>query len=142
MRQKFLPALLVALALGSLQALAEDKKIERKEIKPTAVGSGAEMYTNYCAVCHGLNGKGAGPAAAALKAALPDLSLMAQKNGGKFPADHVASSLKFGTDISAHGSAAMPIWGPLFKSLNKTSEAEVQLRIANLTKYLESLQVK
>jgi len=73
---------------------------------------------------------------------VPDLTTLAQRNGGKFPADHVASVLRLGTPVPAHGTSDMPIWGPLFGSLNKAPGAEVQGRIANLTQYLKSLQAK
>jgi hypothetical protein len=39
----------------------------------------------------------------------------------------------------------MPVWGPLFSALGSPSTmkpAEVQLRINNLSKYIETLQVK
>jgi hypothetical protein len=42
----------------------------------------------------------------------------------------------------AHGSKGMPVWGPIFMSISGHSPADVQLRIRNLTAYLESLQVK
>ena len=42
----------------------------------------------------------------------------------------------------AHGSKDMPVWGPIFMPLAVIAPADVQLRIRNLTNYLESLQVK
>jgi hypothetical protein len=36
----------------------------------------------------------------------------------------------------------MPVWGPLFQSLDKYHDAIVQQRIANVVKYVESLQAK
>jgi hypothetical protein len=36
----------------------------------------------------------------------------------------------------------MPIWGRLFWSMSKGHEGEVQQRVANLNKYIESLQKK
>lgn len=121
------------------------KKIEKVVIKNTSATSGAEMYGSYCAPCHGTAGKGDGPAASALKQPPSDLTLLAKNNNGKFPGDRVAHSLKFGTEAAAHGTKDMPIWGPLFGSLHggpNPSDAMIQLRIANLTKYIESLQAK
>ena len=37
----------------------------------------------------------------------------------------------------AHGDAEMPVWGPLFSSMDQ-NQAVVDLRIANLTKYIKS----
>jgi hypothetical protein len=39
--------------------------------------------------------------------------------------------------ISAHGSTDMPVWGPIFRQFGSE-----QLRVANLRKHVESLQVK
>jgi mono/diheme cytochrome c family protein len=124
----------------------QKKTIEKVPIKPTAAHSGEEMYGEYCAVCHGKAGKGDGPAASALKAPPSDLSALAKGNDGKFPSDHVAAILRFGTSVPAHGTSDMPIWGPLFSSLSgkgtSAHYAATQQRIANLTKYIESLQSK
>ncbi len=60
---------IVALAIISAcsLAVAQEKKIEHVKVSPTSAASGKEMYLNYCAVCHGKDGKGGGPAAEALK---------------------------------------------------------------------------
>lgn len=118
--------------------------IKKVPVKPTSASSGEEMYKEYCAVCHGLDGKGGGPAASALKAPPPDLSLLAKNNGGKYPAGHVVAVLQFGASAPAHGTADMPIWGRLLTSLqtHRSDPAIVQLRIKNLTDYIESLQAK
>lgn len=120
------------------------KVIEKVPVKPTRAYSGAEMYKEYCAACHGLEGKGNGPAAEALKPPPPDLTLLAKNNGGKYPAAHVVALLNFGTTAAAHGSAEMPVWGRLLSSLQgqRNSAAIVQLRIKNLTDYIETLQAK
>src|SRR5436190_24402032 len=49
----------------------------------------AKIFRDNCAACHGPDGKGHGPAAGALRHAPPDLTLIAQRNGGTFPADKV-----------------------------------------------------
>jgi mono/diheme cytochrome c family protein len=124
---------------------AAQKKIKKGEIKGTSASSGQGMFKEYCAVCHGKEAKGDGPAASELKVRPPDLTTLAKRNDGKFPEARVVSILKFGAEAPAHGQADMPVWGPLFKSLNATGsggDAQVQQRIANLTHYLESLQVK
>jgi mono/diheme cytochrome c family protein len=122
----------------------QEKTIKKVPIKQTAASSGKEMYGEYCAVCHGKEGKGDGPAASALKTAPADLSTLAKRNNGKFPTGHVDSILRFGTATPAHGTADMPIWGGLFSALEGTTGTGgvVQLRINNLTKYIESLQTK
>jgi mono/diheme cytochrome c family protein len=123
-------------------AAAQQKEIKHVNVKPTLASSGKEMYMSYCAVCHGKDAKGNGPAAEALKVPPTDLTLLAQKNGGKFPSAHVTSVLRGQASPAAHGSADMPVWGPLFWQMGGGHETEVTLRISNLSKYLESLQAK
>jgi mono/diheme cytochrome c family protein len=117
--------------------------IKRVPIKPTSPVSGQQMYVTYCAVCHGADGSGGGPAATALKADPTDLTTLSRRNGGAFPSAHIQSVLKFGVGTPVHGSAEMPIWGDLMQSLNKTSPnsgQEVHQRIVNLTSYLKQIQ--
>lgn len=116
--------------------------IQHVTVKPTSAASGKEMYTSYCAVCHGTDGKGGGPAASALKTAPADLTLLSKNNGGKYPAMKVSSILRGTSELSAHGSQDMPIWGPLFRSMSGGHESEVQQRVANLTRYIETLQAR
>ena len=61
------------------------KTIQHAPIKATSPASGGEMYKTYCAVCHGTDGKGGGPAASALKVPPTDLTQLSKKNGGKYP---------------------------------------------------------
>jgi mono/diheme cytochrome c family protein len=123
-------------------ATPQEKQIKKETVAPTSPASGEQMYKEYCAVCHGKDGKGDGPAASELKVPPPDLTDLTKRNDGKFPADHIASVLRFGTKAPAHGTADMPVWGPLFQSLNRQSSAVVSQRIANLTNYIKSLQTK
>ena len=111
-------------------------------IKPISAASGPEMYKAYCAVCHGMDGKGGGHAAEALKVTPPDLTALARKNGRKYPSDHVTSTLQGDLHLPAHGSKEMPVWGNLFWSMSQGHSSEVQLRVTNLNKYIESLQAK
>jgi mono/diheme cytochrome c family protein len=129
--------LAVAFALCAAQA-----KIEKKPAPYTSPNSGKEMYKAYCASCHGLDGKGTGPAAAAMKSPLPDLTLLSKNNGGKFPSDHVASVIQGDANSPSHGSSDMPVWGPVFMKVSQHHTAQVQQRVRNLTEYIESLQAK
>lgn len=108
----------------------------------TSPASGSEMFKAYCASCHGTDGKGNGPAAVALKVPPTDLSSLSKTNGGKFPSAKVAATLRGEADIAAHGSKEMPVWGKVFWSMSHGHEGEVQQRVSNLTKYIESLQAK
>ena len=115
------------------------KTVEKAPMSHSNPASGKQMFKDYCAACHGATGKGDGPAAELLKTAPPDLTAMAKSNNGKFPADHFAAVLHFGTEGHAHGTIDMPVWGPLFSKENKDL---TQLRISNLETYVESIQQK
>jgi hypothetical protein len=71
-----------------------------------------------------------------------DLTMLSKNNGGKYPALKVSSTIRGDSAIPAHGSKDMPVWGSLFWAMSKGHESEVQQRVANLTKYIESLQAK
>ena len=111
-------------------------------VNKTAPTDGRQMYTSYCAPCHGVDGKGAGPAASALKARPTNLTELQKSNHGKFPDTHVTAILQFGAEVPAHGSATMPVWGPILGNMNRANVQDKQLRISNLTHYLESIQAR
>jgi len=123
-------------------AQTQTKKVEKAPIEMTSAASGSEMFKAYCAPCHGKDGKGAGPAATALKIPPINLAQLSKRNNGKFPADHVATILRNGSTTGAHGSSDMPIWGPLFSQVSGRDTGVVEMRIANLIHYLESIQEK
>jgi mono/diheme cytochrome c family protein len=128
---------------------AQENQIKKTQVKPTSPVSGAQMFKEYCAVCHGPGGKGDGPVATALKVPPPDLTTLAQRHDGNFPDDYVSNVLKNGVKNPAHGSGEMPVWGPIFDTMNRwkalcpgMDETPVTLRIANLSNYLKSIQKK
>lgn len=131
-----------AVMLFASLALAQQKEIKHVPVKPTSAASGEQMYENYCAVCHGKDGKGNGPATDALKTAPTNLTQLAKNNGGKYPSDKVSNTIRGDQNIPAHGSKDMPIWGNVFWHMSQGHQSEVQLRIANLDRYIESLQAK
>jgi mono/diheme cytochrome c family protein len=129
-------------AIAIAQQASQEKVIKHVPIKQTNAASAKEMYGSYCAVCHGTDGRGNGPAASELKVAPSDLTKLAANNKGEFPAMHVSAVLRGEADAPAHGSKDMPVWGPLFRNISQGHDAEVQQRIANLNQYLESMQQK
>ena len=140
---------LVLLLVGILSALQgreigtgqQEKRLNKVDISYTAPTSGAEMYKSYCAACHGSEGKGDGPAVEFLKTPPPDLRMLAQHNQGKYPAEHVAMTLRLGTGSRAHGTSDMPLWGELFRTVD-VNQSLGELRVHNLTTFIESLQQK
>lgn len=117
-------------------------QVKHAPVARTSAASGKEMFNSYCASCHGMDAKGDGPAAAALKSAPADLTALAKNNGGKFPQDRVMSILTGHATVTAHGNNDMPVWGPVFWRMSQGHPAEVQQRVTNLTRYIESLQAK
>jgi len=105
--------------------------------------AGRDLFEFYCAPCHGRDGHGNGPVAAALEIAPPDLTLLARRNGGTFARQRVEAFVtNDGAALAqAHGTAEMPVWGPVFRGLDP-SDAMVKVRLANVVKYIESIQVK
>ena len=130
----------LALVFGPAAASAQDtptKSIKTVTAKATPI-DGKEMFHEYCAVCHGDQGKGNGPAADALKKAPADLTQISRKNGGKFPEVKVMRVIQGEDTVAAHGNRAMPIWGTIFRSLG-SKETET-LRVNALMRYVEQLQ--
>jgi mono/diheme cytochrome c family protein len=127
------------LLLASL--LSGQPQIKRVPIPDTHATDGPEMYQTYCASCHGVDGKGSGPASAALNGPLPDLTKLAQANEGAFPSASVLMTLGRVRGSGAHGSEEMPIWGDVFRaSSGGTDEMGVQMRLYQLMRYLDSMQ--
>ena len=145
MQKRYIAGWAAALLLFGLVAGAQDTpkpEIKHVPIRHTAAYSGEDMYKNYCAVCHGTTLKGDGPAAPALKTIPADLTTLAQHNDGKYPSAKVATAIRGDMNMPAHGNRDMPVWGPLFSSMANGHAAEVQQRIANLNRYIESKQLK
>ncbi len=93
---------------------------------------GKEWFRSYCSSCHGEDAKGHGPVAQKLKEPPPDLTTLAKRNNGKFPADYVKKVLEHGITAPAHGSTDMPVWGRTFAQVNARE----------LVQFLESVQAK
>jgi mono/diheme cytochrome c family protein len=137
----FMTALAMAVAIGAGYA-DQSKSTVVIPVKPTTPISGKQMYVNYCAPCHGLDAKGRGPVAPALKQQPVDLTVLSRNHGGTFPAMHINSVLEYGPTIPSHGTAQMPVWGPIFGNIDRDHPGERAFRVNNLRHYLETIQVK
>ena len=71
---------------------------------------------------------------------VPDLTTIAARSGGKFPAERVQKIIASGENLRGHGSADMPAWGDVFKRTTGLDGATPDQAIRNLTHYLWSLQ--
>lgn len=123
--------LFAIVAVGVLPIAAQENR--------NAVVSGPELYRTYCAVCHGTDGKGNGPAAAALKYPPPDLTMISRRNRGQFPELRIVHMLEGYEITAAHGSRDLPIWGSFFHDGNRDDQS-LKRREHNLTEYIKSIQ--
>jgi mono/diheme cytochrome c family protein len=140
MRSTLLLCILLLMA-GAAHAQAQPK-IDQDQLPPNFVPTGKAMFKQYCAACHGLDAKGHGPARSSLKIPAADLTTLAKRHGGEFPADYVSNILRFGPGVAAHGSSDMPTWGPIFQYMDNYNQPIVQKRVKNLVDYIASLQEK
>jgi mono/diheme cytochrome c family protein len=90
LRSPLLVAGCVAVACSVLTAAtaqtpsAQKPKIKTASAVPIQSVDGADNFHAYCAVCHGADAKGNGPAAPAMKVKVPDLTTFAARHDGKF----------------------------------------------------------
>jgi len=137
MHQARILALLGPLTLTVAAAAAQEPEI------PEQMVAGSSVYRTYCTVCHGPGGKGDGPLANSLRFRPPDLTLLARKNGGKFPKERVLRTVDGRNPVKGHGGPDMPVWGDAFKESRGTlNEKAVQQKIEAVVNHLESLQEK
>ena len=121
------PALGLALALGTPAFAADD--------------TGARLYFNHCAACHGDDAEGTGPVAASMRVTVPNLRTLAQRNGGAFPVDAVRAYVDGRSILAAHGDRQMPIWGDVFRGVDREADDRtVRRRIAAIVDFISTLQ--
>jgi mono/diheme cytochrome c family protein len=132
-------ALLLAGCLGG-----GDAGSGRREPASTILAErGEALYLRTCAPCHGASARGDGPAAPALRVAPPDLTQIAARRGGAFPAADVASWIDGRFETAAHGSREMPVWGVQLRSELPVSGLEEEIvrgQVEMLVEYLRSIQ--
>jgi mono/diheme cytochrome c family protein len=101
---------------------------------------GKMNYESHCAACHGQNGKGDGPVSVELRTKPSDLTLIAKRNGGVFPADVLYRIIDGRRTIRAHGTYEMPVWGFVFQ--RSDPEDVARNHILAIIAYLKSIQLK
>jgi hypothetical protein len=88
-------------------------------------------------------GAGQWPGRVKLEAKVPDLTLIAKRRGGRFPAEEVHRIVDGRSIPRAHGSAEMPVWGWEFYGFageDATRRRSVAELIDQLVGYLQSIQ--
>lgn len=113
------------------------------ESQPLLAEVGADHFQRYCASCHGLDARGAGPAARALRTPPADLTRIAARRGGRFPDAEIATYIDGRFELPAHGTRDMPVWGERFQERfapDTQPDEIVRGRLMVLVEYLKSIQ--
>jgi mono/diheme cytochrome c family protein len=106
-------------------------------------GAGRQFFERYCSACHGVDGKGQGPVAPVLLTPPADLTQIAKRRGGAFPVAEIAAYIDGRSEVRAHGSRDMPVWGERFSEQvggGSLGEEVVRGNLLILIQYLQSLQ--
>lgn len=105
--------------------------------------AGSITYRTYCSNCHGAEGRGDGYLADALKRPPADLTTIAARNGGVFPAERVREFIDGREEVKTHGRREMPIWGDIFLWPEGESEERrqhVERKLGELVEHLRTIQ--
>jgi mono/diheme cytochrome c family protein len=152
MKRPVLEGLVIAnLIVGfNLQSWAQQPVPQQADI-------GKTEYQSSCASCHGVDGKGRGPVADALKTKPADLTMITKENNGVFPLGRIYDVIDGRQEVKAHGVRDMPIWGfryspapisgvnpvaPYFLDPVYDREPVIRSRILAVIDYLYRIQVK
>ena len=111
----------------------------QRTLETAVVENGRALFATYCASCHGVTGRGNGPAAEELRRRPADLTQYAKQNGGIFNGARIHSIVD-GRTVKAHGTIEMPVWGDAFKWREGLPEDAIKARIEALVRYLETIQ--
>ena len=144
---KLASVVVVALIWSSVQSVGA------QELGPGGrIITGKGEFRDHCAQCHGMDAKGDGPVAPAMKVVPADLTMLAKNNGGVFPEERVTDSIKGTSAVAAHGTTPpgtpMPVWGSAFSTSTKSGRGgsftpqEVDRKVKLLVEYIKSIQVK
>jgi len=108
---------------------------------PAQRAQGAALYREHCARCHGDQGRGDGPLADQFAFRPPDLTRMARRAGGRFPAELAKRVIDGRKPVKDHGGPEMPAWGDALKAASEGyDEKKAEDKVTLLVQFLESIQ--
>ena len=139
-KRRVTTGVLAAVLLGAASGvtLAQEDEI---------IAGGQLKYKQYCATCHGTEGKGDGHMSEILIIPPTDLTQLSKKNKGDFPFWYVYEMIDGRKEVRGHGDRTMPVWGSVFQAEEDRSGSLQQVdvvrgRIWQLVYFLESIQQK
>ena len=108
------------------------------------VSTGAGLYAQYCASCHGVAARGDGPTAASLRTPPSDLTRLSARWGSPLDQEALAAFIDGRDAPRAHGAPDMPVWGERLyvgeRTESPTREAARRGTILLILEYLDTLQ--
>jgi mono/diheme cytochrome c family protein len=129
--------ILLSALLFRLSPLARAQEME-------VIAGGELEYQNYCAVCHGVDGKGQGIMSQYLTVRPTDLTQIAKRNDGTFSFWRVYRVIDGREEVRGHGTRDMPVWGDRFRvqagGNDSGSRAQAAGRLLGLVFYLQHIQ--
>lgn len=149
MNQKHLLSIIpIVVAIATFPNLAEAQ--QKGAAKPKYIDFGKMEYEAKCASCHGLKGKGDGPAARYMTQKVTDLTTLAKNHGNILPAERMFDMIVGKAQAPGpHGSREMPVWGNVYRIEGQPmaderydSESYIRGRVLMLIEYIHRIQVK
>ena len=140
-KSKFAGIVASILVAGVMLAPGLVTPASAQEYKQTTTGR--EVFRTYCASCHGETARGDGPLASSMRRKPANLTEIAKRNGGQYPADLVFRTIDGQQPVRGHGGPDMPVWGDVFTRSRDAGDAErVKAVIQSLVEYLDSIQLR
>jgi len=105
------------------------------------VPEGVALFRRHCASCHGIAGRGDGPAAAGLAGTPADLTSL--RRAGRFQEADLMATIDGRKQVAIHGSRDMPVWGRIFEQAHGDEPFPAYSGIGDtraLVDYLATLQ--
>jgi mono/diheme cytochrome c family protein len=128
-------SLIVLFAASALSATSVSA-LSAEVCNPNQPLSGAQLFADHCAKCHGAEATG-GKTPSGTPA--PDLTVLKRQSNGEFPASRVAEIIRYGGALPDHSiNPQMPTWAKIFAAeCGPTYSRRV---IVELMKHVEEIQ--